>query len=63
MNLNGQRRMRAVDLADWLIDHGFAEERAGYGHATGVEIAEALMREFWVLPKTEAEADEYRRGM
>lgn len=33
-------------LADWLIANGFAEAQRGYGHATGEDIAEAMMEVF-----------------
>lgn len=43
--------MDAESLAKWLIDRGYAETKAGYGHATGEEIAEALLEVFDVVPK------------
>lgn len=33
-------------LADWLIVNGLAEERRGYGHADGQEVAEKLLHRF-----------------
>lgn len=34
--------MTKDEFIDWLLRHGFAEERRGYGHATAEDIAEKL---------------------
>lgn len=34
------------ELAKWLLDKGYAEERPGYGHVSAEELAEALMTQF-----------------
>jgi hypothetical protein len=39
-------------LGDWLVDNGYAEAQRGYGHATGEEIAEALLSRFRITIKT-----------
>lgn len=34
------------DLAKFLVENGLAEERHGYGHATGMMVAEELLLHF-----------------
>lgn len=36
----------AEELAAWLLENGFAEERRGYGHVSAEELAEALTDAF-----------------
>lgn len=39
------------ELADWLMDNGYAEDRRGYGHVTGDELAEALLAKYRITVK------------
>lgn len=43
--------MTADELSSWLVDRGLAEVGHGYGHATGDDVAEAILAEFFVTPK------------
>ena len=36
------------ELAKWLLDRGFAEEKPGYGHVSAEELADALLSEFTI---------------
>jgi hypothetical protein len=38
-------------LAAWLIDEGYAEEKPGYGHVTGMRLAEALLHRYEIRPR------------
>lgn len=40
--------MSRDELAKWLLDHGFAEEKSGYGHTSADELADALLSEFTI---------------
>lgn len=37
-----------VDLARWLLENGYAEEKAGYGYVTADELAVALHKEYLI---------------
>jgi hypothetical protein len=39
------------ELCNWLLDNGYAEEKPGYGHVTGEELAEALLKQYTIVPK------------
>jgi hypothetical protein len=42
-------------LSLWLIEHGYAEEKRGYGHVTGEDLAEALLAAFVItLPPNDS---------
>ena len=41
------KRERVEQLATWLVDNGYAEERPGYGHIAGERLAEALLDSDW----------------
>jgi len=41
----------AEELADLLIEHGYAEEQRGYGHAAGEEVAEWLTTRFVIYER------------
>lgn len=49
--------MTADELARWLTERGLAEEQRGYGHATGEQIAEALLAAFDVAPLAESDGE------
>lgn len=34
------------ELSAWLVDQGYAEPRAGFGHVTGDDLATALLGRF-----------------
>lgn len=38
-------------LAEWLIEEGYAEEVSGYGHVDGETLAEALLDQFEMINK------------
>lgn len=47
-------RVGPLLLAVWLIEHGYAEEKRGYGHVSGEDLAEALLAAFVItLPSNE----------
>lgn len=43
--------LTAEELAAWLLDNGYAEEKPGYGHVTAEELAEALLKQFTMVHK------------
>lgn len=43
--------MSEAELAAWLIENGYAEEKSGYGHVSGAELAAALTAKFEIHPK------------
>lgn len=43
--------MTEEQFAAWLVARGFAEDRAGYGHATGGKIAEELFADGFKIIK------------
>lgn len=38
-------------LAAWLVERGLAEAEAGFGHASGECVAEALLKSFVITPR------------
>lgn len=42
----------AETLAKWLVDNGYAEAKAGYGHVSGEDLAEALLARFMIVENT-----------
>lgn len=43
------RAMKAEEIAAWLLENGFAEEKSGYGHVSAEELATALVDKFDVM--------------
>ena len=41
------------ELAEWFVVNGLAEDRYGYGHATGEQIAEAILDVFDIRWRTD----------
>lgn len=39
------------ELASWLVRRGLADDQRGYGHASGEEVAEALLENFNITHK------------
>ena len=36
------------DIANWLLENGYAEEQDGYGHVSATELSNALHQEFLI---------------
>lgn len=45
------QEVSSADLAAWLMDNGYADERPGYGHADGLTLADALRGQFDITVK------------
>ncbi len=43
--------MDEATLAQWLIDNGCAEEKRGYGHICGEDLAEKLLEHFHITKR------------
>lgn len=43
------RSIRVDELRKWLLEKGYAEAEAGYGHVTADELAQALVDKFDIL--------------
>lgn len=43
------RNVRVEELSEWLLQKGYAEESAGFGHVSADELAQALIDKFDIL--------------
>lgn len=50
---NDQAEIHPNALARWLVLNGYAEDTRGYGHVTGEDLAEALLKKFIIRERTE----------
>lgn len=46
-----ERRVSLHYLAEWLVHNGLAEAERGYGHVSGIDLAEALLARFTLSQK------------